>query len=152
MGKIILQKSILRDFSSEEKFLFNCYLKYQFFVSIDADELYMKNELLPKMEDHQEDERLESNTYSSEVARDMSSVEHYTTEYVSSKESKKEFNFDTNTILETPLRDPQSNQTNLRVDSSDNEMSGHTEESDEPMYNRKFKPTVPLAPSMIFHP
>ena len=118
-------------------------------MSIDVDEFYMKNELLPKMDDPREDERLESNTYSSEVARDISIVEHYTAEEVSTKECRNEFSLDTNTILETPLRDPQLNQPKLRVDSLDNEISRHTQESDEPMYNRKFKPTFLLGSSMI---
>ena len=110
----------------------------------------MKNELLPKMDGQQEEVHYESNTYTSEVDRDASIVEQYTTENVSSKESKTESSLDSNNILETTARDPQLNEANLRVASSDVEISRHTEESNDPVYNRKLKSKRILASNIIY--
>ena len=102
------------------------------------------------MDDHQEEVRYESNTYTSEVDRDISSVEQYTTENVSAKESKTESSLDSNTILETTTRDPHLKQANLRVASSDVEISRHTEESNDPVYNRKLKSKLLLASNITY--
>ena len=97
------------------------------------------------MDGQQEEIHYESNTYTSEVDRDTSIVEQYTTENVSTKESKTESSLDSNNILETTSRDPQLNQVNLRVASSDVEIASHTEEFNDPVYNRKLKSKVILA-------
>ena len=102
------------------------------------------------MDGQQEEVHYESNTYTSEVDRDASIVEQYTTENVSSKESKTESSLDSNNILETTARDPQLNEANLRVASSDVEISRHTEESNDPVYNRKLKSKRILASNIIY--
>ena len=109
----------------------------------------MKDELLPKMDGQQEEVHYESNTYTSEVDRDTSIVEQYTTENVSTKESKTESSLDSNNILETTSRDPQLNQANLTVALSGAEMASHTEESNDPVYNRKLKSKRILASNII---
>ena len=111
----------------------------------------MKDELLPKMDGQQEEVHYESNTYTSEIDRDTSMVEQYTTENVSTKESKTESSLDSNDILETTSRDLQLSQTNSRVASSRVEDSRHTEESNNPVHNRKLKSKLILASNIILN-